>query len=243
MLREIGWRAEVMEGGYRRFRRLVNSRLYQDALPHRLIQIGGYTGSAKTELLAHLARKGCQVLDLERLACHRGSLLGGMPEPQPSQKAFETAIAQTLAQCHPEHPVFVEAESSKIGALIVPPTLWEAMKAAPWIEVTVPLETRARYLAKAYSDVLEDTDALKAKLAPLRFHRGRDTLNRWEALMAAGDRVALCKALAEDHYDPAYRKSMAAHQPEVQLRVATEALDDGALEALATRISDWGQTT
>ncbi|SLN73998.1 tRNA 2-selenouridine synthase [Roseivivax jejudonensis] len=236
MLGEIGWRADTIQGGYRSYRRLVTGRLYDQALPHRFVQLGGYTGTAKTELLSHLAARGVQVLDLEGLARHRGSLLGDMPGGQPAQKGFETALVQALHALDPARPVVVEAESSKIGALNLPPRLWEAMKAAPWIEMRAPLEARAVYLAEAYADILADGPALKDKLAPLRRFRGHATVDGWTARIDAGDRVGLCAALASEHYDPAYETAMKSVAPEIHARVTVDRLDPPALEGAAARI-------
>jgi tRNA 2-selenouridine synthase len=97
ILSQIGWRAETIKGGYQTYRRLVQRSLYDDPLPHRFILLDGYTGTAKTALLPLLAARGAQVIDLEGLAGHRGSLLGRLPDGQPSQKAFETALAAALA--------------------------------------------------------------------------------------------------------------------------------------------------
>ncbi|MEO1796363.1 MAG: tRNA 2-selenouridine(34) synthase MnmH [Pseudomonadota bacterium] len=212
MLREIGWRAEVIEGGYQSFRRLVSAALYDTPLPHRIVKIGGYTGTAKTELLPLIAAQGVQIIDLEGLARHRGSLLGAWSEPQPPQKAFETELAFALLHCDPARPVLLESESSTIGKVTLPPSLWQLMKEAPVIEIGAPLEARAAYLARAYAEVLADADALKDKLSPLRRVRGQAMLDHWSSLRASGDMVGLCKSLAEDHYDPAYRRSRKAHR-------------------------------
>ncbi|MEQ5872914.1 tRNA 2-selenouridine(34) synthase MnmH [Sagittula sp. NFXS13] len=237
MLKEIGWRSELVEGGYRTFRRLVVQYLYDNPLPFRMIQLGGYTGTAKTALLPLLQARGVQVLDLEGLAHHRGSLLGGLPGGQPRQKGFETALAQALLALDPTRPVVVEAESSKIGDIVLPPSLWEVMKAAPWIEVFAPTQARARYLAEAYADILADPEALAEKLSPLRFHRGHELVDTWCRLSRDGQLVELCASLAEDHYDPAYRKAMKAVDPKVLQSFTTETLDPPALDALADRIA------
>lgn len=237
-LTQIGWRAETLEGGYRTWRRLVTAALYDQPLPHRLVQLGGYTGTAKTALLPLLAQRGVQVIDLEGLARHRGSLLGGRHEDQPSQKLFETGLAQAVAQCDPARPVLVEAESSKIGALNLPPSLWTAMKAAPWIEIAAPLAARAQYLNAAYDDILSDAARLKAMLAPLRYHRGHALVDQWCALIDAGKRLELCAALAAEHYDPAYESSKRAVTPTLLARVETASLEGAALEDLADRIAD-----
>ena len=242
MLQQIGWRAEVVQGGYKTFRRLVTKALYQDPLPHRFVQLGGYTGTAKTALLPRLAARGVQVIDLEGLARHRGSLLGDMPGGQPSQKWFETCLTQELSQLDPDRPVLVEAESSKVGQILLPPSLWEGMKQAPWIEVAAPLDARSVYLDEAYDDILSDGARLKAQLAPLRYHRGHALIDQWEALIDAGERLALCRSLAADHYDPAYEKSMSAMTPRVLQRFETPTLDAAGLDVLADRIAEAFQT-
>lgn len=242
MLREIGWRAEVVQGGYKTYRRLVTRALYDNALPHRLIQLGGYTGTAKTALLPRLAERGIQALDLEGLARHRGSLLGEMPGGQPAQKGFESDLIRALNALDPASPVVVEAESSKIGQINLPPALWDAMKIAPWIEITAPVEARARYLAEAYVDILADGPRLSEMLAPLRFYRGHELVDRWDTMIAAGERLALCRSLAEDHYDPAYRTSMRAQAPRFIHREETTALTPRALDALADRLAVHLQT-
>ncbi len=111
------------------------------------------------------------------------------------------------------------------------------MKAAPWIEVTAPLEARARYLAAAYEDILSDGARLKDRLRPLRFHRGHALLDSWGRMIDEGERIALCRSLAQDHYDPAYEKSMRAITPTVLQRFETPDLDSAALDVLASRIA------
>ncbi|MFD1341482.1 tRNA 2-selenouridine(34) synthase MnmH [Litorisediminicola beolgyonensis] len=242
MLREIGWRAEVIDGGYRSFRRLVNAVLYERPLPHRLVQLGGYTGTAKTEILGRLQARGVQVLDLEGLARHRGSLLGGQVGGQPNQKGFETALGVALDALDPGRPVVVEAESSKIGEITLPPSLWAAMKAAPWIEIEVPLAARAEYLTEAYDDILSDAESLREKLTPLRRFRGHEVVDGWMDRIAVDDRRGLTQALMEEHYDPAYRRSMKAVAPEIVARIAAESLDAAAQDKAAAEIEAVLQT-
>ena len=237
MLREIGWRAETVAGGYQSFRRLVHAAVYEDVLPHRIVLLDGNTGTAKTELLARVAARGGQVLDLEGMANHRGSLLGGMPGGQPSQKAFETRLAFALAALDPARPVLVEAESNKIGERLIPPSLWAAMKAAPRISVTAPPAARAAYLATAYADVLADGTRLKDMLSPLVHLRGREVVEHWSALIDGGDRVALTRALIDQHYDPAYAKSRRAIGAEDRAVVEMATLDEPGQEAAADRIA------
>lgn len=237
LLKEIGWRSETIEGGYRTWRRLVQRALYEEPLPHRLVLLDGLTGTGKTELLHRLDALGAQVLDLEGLARHRGSLLGAVPGGQPGQKAFETALATHLAALDPARPVLAEAESSKIGDLSLPPSVWAAMQAAPRIEVTAPPEARARYLARAYADLFADRDRLEPLLRQLIPLRGRATVESWTRLLSERRFEDLSAALAADHYDPAYRRSRARHPAPSLLSVDAEGLTGADLDRAADRIA------
>lgn len=235
-LREVGWRAETVDGGYRTFRRLVHDQLYGETLPHRIILLDGNTGTAKTEVLKSLRDRDVQVVDLEGLAVHRGSLLGGMAEPQPAQKAFETRLATELALLDPDRPVLIEAESSKIGRINLPPALWSAMIAAPRIDIAAPMSARAAHLVVDYEAQLDETDAFIGKLQPLRRFRGHAAVDRWEDLLRGGDRIGLVTALMEEHYDPTYAKSRSDRPAEVLGTFRSDTLDQEGRERLADRI-------
>ena len=243
LLSEIGWRADTVKGGYTSFRRLVKASLYDDPLPHRFVLLDGFTGTAKTEILPRLAARGVQVIDLEGLARHRGSLLGGMPGGQPSQKAFETGLATALSKLDPARPVVVEAESSKIGRIAIPASVWAAMLAAPRIVIQAPMVARAAYLATAYREVIEDPEIVTEKLEPLRRLRGHATVDRWIALSAEGALVDLSHALMVDHYDPSYAKSRRIDEREVLTEVSVDTLDDAgqerAADGIAAAVSAW----
>ena len=238
LLKEIGWRAETVEGGYRTWRRLVQRSLYEEPLPHRLVLLDGLTGTGKTDLLHRLDALGAQVLDLEGLARHRGSLLGALPGGQPGQKAFETALVARLAAFDPARPVLAEAESSKIGDLSLPPSLWAAMQAARRIEVTAPPEARVRYLARPYADLFADRDRLEPLLHQLIPLRGRATVEGWTQLLAERRFEDLSAALALDHYDPAYRRSRARHPAPSVLSVPAGDLTEADLDRAAHRIAE-----
>ena len=207
ILQQIGWRADTLDGGYMQWRGLVKKALYDEPVPHRLVLLDGNTGTAKTALLAQLAENGVQVIDLEGLARHRGSLLGAMPEGQPDQKGFETLLAVALAKCDPTKPTVLEAESSKIGQINIPPSVWQAMQKAPRIMITATIDDRADFLQNAYADMIADPVELSNRLEPLRSLRGHNAVDRWLSLLAAKDFRSLAKALMEDHYDAAYDKS------------------------------------
>ena len=237
LLSEIGWRAESIKGGYKSYQRQVSEMLYFSPLPHRFVLLDGYTGTAKTELLGMLAARGVQTVDLEKLANHRGSLLGGQFEAQPSQKAFDSAIAHALCECDPTRPVVLEAESSKIGRINLPKSLWQAMTEAPRIIVSAPPAARAVFLASRYEDVINDPARLAARLAPLRAVRGNDIIDQWVSLSRQREYVALSRSLIETHYDPAYAKSQGRHAFHKIAEILIETLDAAGLERAATEIA------
>ncbi len=205
ILGQIGWRVEVIEGGYRNYRGLVKRALYDEPFPARVVLLDGYTGTAKTDLLHGAARAGAQVIDLEGLANHRGSLFGAVGE-QPAQKGFESALAEAVRGLDPDRPVLVEAESSKVGDCIVPPALWAAMRDAPRITVEAPLSVRAAYLSRAYADLVQDPARLDRLISALTRLQGRERVGAWRGMAAERRMVDLAGSLMEQHYDPRYAK-------------------------------------
>jgi tRNA 2-selenouridine synthase len=237
ILSQIGWRAETVAGGYRAYRRLVVEALYETPWPRSLMLLDGNTGSGKTALLERLGERGVAVLDLEGLAGHRGSVLGLMGDAQPSQKAFETGIAQALEAAPVGQPIVVEAESSKIGDLIVPPSLWAAMAKAPRILIDAPAAARAKFLCAAYSDVTADIERLCGLLDRLKPFHGAERVAEWQDMARTGAHEDLARGLVERHYDPRYAKARARHDVPGERVVAVDDLGDAGLNAAADQIA------
>ncbi len=234
ILSRVGWRTSLLVGGYRTYRRHVQARLYDETWPLNLILLDGDTGTGKTEILTRLAERGLQTLDLEGLAGHRGSLFGGLPgQPQPDQKGFESALLRAMDALDPTRPVVVEAESSRIGDLMVPPALWARMLAAPRIVVAAPREERARYLVTAYGDITADHDLIERVITRLPVHPSQTRLEGWRKWLAGGQYAALAEALMELHYDPAYRRGRRKDGREPMAEIALERLDGAGLDQAA----------
>jgi tRNA 2-selenouridine synthase len=209
VLRQVGWDAQKLDGGYKAFRRQVVTDL--ETLPSRLdfLVICGATGSGKSRLLEALAAEGAQVLDLEVLAAHRGSVLGELPEaPQPTQKSFETALWTALSSFDAARPVFVESESKKVGNLRVPEALIERMRGSPCVRLEADEATRVALLLEDYAHFVKDPEALRAKLELLIPLHGDERIGGWTSQLRAGEWNALVSDLLRNHYDPAYRRSL-----------------------------------
>lgn len=237
ILGQIGWRVEVLNGGYQSYRRRVVEALYERAMPSEVVLIDGNTGSGKTEILYRLADRGIQVLDLEGLADHRGSVLGGFGE-QPSQKAFETGLYQAIEALDPSRPVVVEAESSRIGALNVTPKLFEAMRAAPRIVVSSPVSARAEFLARTYGDGSVGRDAFVDRLDRLVDLRGHAQVEAWKNGVLEGRFEDVAASLIELHYDPRYEKVRERIGAGSVASFEASRLDDAGLNRLADQVAE-----
>ncbi len=235
ILSQVGWRVETIAGGYKAWRALVVKALYDTPFPCPVVVLDGNTGSAKTEILNLLPARGVQVLDLEGLANHRGSLFGAMG-PQPSQKAFDCALAMAISRLDPARPVVIEAESSKVGNVSLPPEIWKAMRAAPRLAIVTPLRARAQYLVRAYADMVADGPRLAAVIERLRPVHSAEQIALWQAQALAGDFATLAEGLMQQHYDPRYnrhRERMDASYEDV----AAEGLAPDDLTRLADQIA------
>jgi tRNA 2-selenouridine synthase len=235
ILTQIGWRAETVTGGYQTWRRLVVAALYDADWPTRVILLDGNTGTAKTQVLALLAERGVQTIDLEGLAKHRGSVFGATGV-QPDQKGFETALATAMVRLDPARPLVVEAESSKVGARLIPPSLWAAMRGGRRLRIEAPVAARAAYLTQAYADIIADRVALDRAITSLKRLVGGAAVTRWQGLVAVGAFETLAGELIAQHYDPRYARGTAQHDAEATV-FETDALDGAALERLADRIA------
>jgi tRNA 2-selenouridine synthase len=209
ILAKIGWPVHQLDGGYKEYRRFITQQIDQQAQTLSFQVICGPTGSGKSRLLQTLAAQGAQVLDLEKLAAHRGSVLGNLPaESQPTQKMFESHIWETLRHFVADRTVYVESESKKIGNCRVPELLMEKMRASPCIALELSSESRVQLLMEDYAHFVQEPQLLSLQLDHLITLHGREKIKRWHALAETGDLTNLVHELLTEHYDPAYLRSI-----------------------------------
>ena len=235
---DIGWQTSLVDGGYKAYRRHIVRLLETVPSTLRLIVLAGRTGSAKTRILRAAEQKDLQIIDLEGIACHRGSLLGNEPDkPQPSQRLFESRLANALIRLDPNRPVFVEAESNKIGQIHIPPTFWARMRSAGRVTLDAPLAVRVAFLEQDYAHIKTNRKSLAATLSGLRFRHSQRLVADWEAQIKAGDWTALVTSLLESHYDPAYDRSAARRKTLELARLNAVCLDKNEIDQLATQLA------
>jgi tRNA 2-selenouridine synthase len=244
VLRQVGWDAVRLDGGYKAFRKQVVADLEVMPQAFTFEVVCGATGSGKSRLLEALAAEGAQVLDLELLAAHRGSILGELPDaPQPSQKSFETAIWTALSSFDAGRPVYVESESRKVGDLRVPGELIERMRGSACLRLEADESTRVSLLREDYAHFERDPAALVEKLECLKPLHGAERIEGWKSALAQGDWDGLVRDLLVAHYDPAYARSMFrnyVYAAEARVINVTQFTKDG-FRALARSITGPGR--
>ncbi len=209
VLAKVGWPVFMIDGGYKAYRHHINLSLPGLSQAISIKMICGPTGSGKSRLLQHLANLGAQVLDLEELAKHRGSVLGHLPsQAQPSQKAFESAIWQQLRQFSPLRPVYIEAESKKVGNLRVPECLMASMRTAACVVLELSQADRVELLLQDYAHFVSEPLKLIQQMEFLRAQHSNEQINQWQGMALAQDFPILVSQLLARHYDPAYLRSM-----------------------------------
>ena len=238
-LRTIGFRVDVLPGGWKAYRRWVRSALDYLPLMLDLRVLTGPTGAGKTRLLTALSEAGAQVIDLEGLARHRGSLIGAIPgEPQPSQKAFDSTLLDRLRHFSVEQPVWIEAESKKIGQVQMPQSLFDKMHSSPTFRIKTPMAERVRLWHEDYPHFESDPETLLSKLQPLLTLVGKDEIANWHELANRGAMSELFERLMTHHYDPAYDRSTRKHYRDLDTSVelAVNRLDSNSLREFAEEL-------
>jgi tRNA 2-selenouridine synthase len=233
---EIGWKTYTLIGGYKSYRRAVLKGLEDIPATLSYIVIAGRTGSGKTDILTELTQKGAQVLDLENLAAHRGSLLGRMEDrPQPSQRYFESSLFAEISNFDAALPVYVESESSRIGDIQLPTDIWKQIVAAPMISINASRTARAEYLLDGYKGLTEDLSDLQKLVSGMVRRHGHERTNIWQGLIETENWQDLAVDLLETHYDPAYDKSILRHDRKLLAEITQQ---DCTPESLASTAGD-----
>lgn len=202
ILSHIGYRVYRLNGGYKSYRHYVLT--YLEKIPHqRFILLGGNTGCGKTELLQALHPS----LDLEKLANHLGSTFGSIKGSQPSQKAFENNLFETLRTMDPQTYIFVEAESKRLGKLTIPSLLHTRIIHHGYrVEVTAPMEQRIDRILKDYQCIESDFfyHAMQCITPYIQRSVKEEVLHAYEEKNLKN----VARLLLSEYYDHVYKKPL-----------------------------------
>jgi tRNA 2-selenouridine synthase len=195
-----GMDVQVLQGGYKAYRQYIHQQFGERRL--RMLVLGGPTGSAKTKILHELAALGEQIIDLEKLARHKGSAFGALGEEvQPTVEQFENELYATFTKIDPQRRVWIENESRGIGKVFMPQGFWEQFRQSPLIDLVMPFEQRVEFLVETYAGFAAED--LMASFYAIERRLGGQNLKLALAALQAGD-FASAAAIALRYYDKSY---------------------------------------
>ena len=237
VLSEVGWRTYQLKGGYKEYRNDVIKYLDSVGIKLKIILVSGKTGSAKTKILHSIKAQGGQIIDLEGLARHKGSLLGAIPNlEQPSQKFFESLLFYEIKKLNLKKNIFVEAESSKIGDIHIPKSIWSNMISSQRIEVVADLNIRAQFLINDYYYMCENPNLMKPMIKGLKSRLSKILVESWEKLIDEKNWFELTKSFLKNHYDPSYSSNTIKNDRKVLKEVLATSLNKSDINKIAKNI-------
>ena len=237
VLSEVGWRTNQLKGGYKEYRNQVIDFLDNIGPKLKITLISGKTGSAKTKILKSIENEGGQILDLEGLANHKGSLLGKIPDLiQPSQKFFESLIFNKIQNLNLKDKIYIEAESSKIGNIHIPKSIWKKMINSPRIEISANVELRAKFLVSDYDYMCNDPTLINPIIKGLKNRLSKNLFDEWTNLIDRKKWFDLTKSFLENHYDPSYSSNTIKNDRKVIKKITATSLNNSDIKDIAKKI-------
>jgi tRNA 2-selenouridine synthase len=200
LFESYGYNCITLRGGYKSYRKHVLSSF---DTPKKFVVLGGKTGSGKTLVLNALAEIGEQIIDLEKLAHHKGSSFGSLgEEKQHSQEHFENKLAHIYNKLDPNRNCWIENESRKIGVNVLPDKLWEQMRAAEVAVINLPIEERLSYLTAEYGKFRKEE--LVAAMERITRHLGGQHAKAAVEAINEGNLEEACR-ISLVYYDKTYQ--------------------------------------
>lgn len=237
VLSEVGWRTNQLKGGYKEYRNQVINFLDNIGPKLKITLISGKTGSAKTKILKSIENEGGQILDLEGLANHKGSLLGKIPDLiQPSQKFFESLIFNKIQKLNLKDKIYIEAESSKIGNIHIPKSIWKKMIKSPRIEISANVELRAKFLVSDYDYMCNNPTLINPIIKGLKNRLSKELFDEWTNLIDRKKWFDLTKSFLENHYDPSYSSNTIKNDRKVIKKITATSLNNSDIKDIAKKI-------
>jgi tRNA 2-selenouridine synthase len=227
-----GLKAYLLQGGYKAFRQYV---LKINSGNYHIRVLGGYTGSGKTDVLHVLKRQGEQVIDLEGLAHHRGSVYGAIHmDPAPTQEQFENNLADSLSEINRDDIVWMEDESRHIGRIVIPDHLFHAIKTSPLVFLNIPQSQRVRFLVELYGNA----DRAILKELTLRIEKRLGGLQTKQALQSIDEgNLETAVLILLTYYDRAYEYDVERRKEQQKINLNFSTIDPASIAR--TLINDY----
>ena len=214
----------LLNGGYKSYRAMVHTSFDQ---PMNLVVVSGLTGAGKTEALRILESGGEQIVDLEKLANHRGSAFGGIGQlPQPTTEQFENDLFNCLDQLDLNKPVWIEDEGNRVGSVVLPNVLYRRLQRSPAIEIRCDFDQRVSNLVNDYGDLppaklIESVEKIQKRLGGL-------AVKQAIAAVESGE-ISEAVQIVLAYYDKTYRTAMATMPREMTFHLDADGLTDEQL--------------
>ncbi len=216
----------ILEGGYKSYRRYVTDTL---SSPRKIIILGGLTGSGKTRILKFIAGAGHQVIDLEKLANHKGSAFGSLGQlPQPASEYFSNLLFEEIRKTDPSIPLWIEDESSNIGNVFLPDEFWRIMQKSPSIALLMDAGIRLPNLVKEYASF--PSEELIDIIMKISRRMGNDNARNAAELIRSGNLEEAVRIVL-DYYDKAYLYNLGKKKESIVHYINTDT-DDARANAL-----------
>jgi len=210
----------VISGGYKAFRKYLLDFFNK---PFHLNIIGGYTGSGKTDILRHLGNNNHQVIDLEKLACHKGSSFGGLGQGlQPTTEQFENNLFRAFLELDLSQPIWIEDESHNIGGVNIPVPLFKRMNMSNVFFLEIPAELRAGHIVEEYAG--HEPHLIGEAINRISKRLGGENTGKAHEYLAGRNYYDLVLLILK-YYDKVYLKGLRLHNPGTITPVFSDTLD------------------
>lgn len=215
-----GIKTHQLKGGYKSYRHVAIESFKK---PFQFKIIGGCTGSGKSEILRALGKQGEQIIDLEKLASHKGSAFGGlMQAPQPTTEQFQNDLFEEILKLDIHKPIWIEDESIAVGKIFLPDELWRTMSASPVVEIALDKADRIKRLVYEYGDAdreefLKAMERITKKLGGQHFKAAKEKL-------LLGDMASTIEILLT-YYDKAYLNGLERKKQRIKATVKWDGRD------------------
>ena len=235
ILKNIGYKVSILDKGYKEYRTFINNFFVNELGSIKFKILNGLTGTGKTFFLNKLSNS-FPVIDFEKLACHKGSILGDIPEiSQPTQKKFESRIWYSMFESQFKKEFWAESESHRIGKLFIPNKLFDKMKKGKVFNLIVPKKIRVNFILKDYKYLLEQKNKLINSLLILKKFIGEKEFRNLKEQLEKKNFNRFVLNLLDFHYDKVYKRIQNYRTAYRQIKL--NSIDNCAFEILLKKLN------